>query len=153
MRHSQPAGVAIQEPWSGHRGHSKRGTVVVVVLPLIWCGGSTLWFSRCRSSASSTPAARGAKQCSASVKGAASSLVKVSTLSAGVRVVTERRKQAFTPWDHGLAGGEFSRRRWYGENAHSGRIGMLVKNRVCINPFCPRGALWKPWHAEAPAWL
>lgn len=42
-------------------------------------------------------------------------LVKVSTVSASVKVVTEGKRRALAPWDRGLAGGELSRRWWFGE--------------------------------------
>lgn len=75
-------------------------------------------------------------------------------LSAGVMVVTEGRGRALTPRDHRLAGGEFSRREWFGEITGAGRIGYAGKSqRVHINPLCIWSALWKPWLAETPAWL
>lgn len=69
-------------------------------------------------------------------------LAKVSTRSAGVMVVTEGRARVFIPRDYRLAGGEFSRREWFGEVTGSGRIGYAGKSQqVHVNPLCIWSAL------------
>lgn len=81
-------------------------------------------------------------------------LLKVSTLSAGVRVVTKGRRRAFAPRGHGSAGGKFSRRAWFGEMLVLGEQDMLenkctfthsASGQPCGKPLAGTslaGALW-----------
>lgn len=127
-----------------HRDHRKRCAVAVLVFLLLrYCGGSTLWFSWCRSSASCTPAARGAKRCSqqGQKEQPPVQLVKVSTLSADGDWGKKSSLLRTKAWQEmGSAEGSGWGDNWFGKN----RVCWKKANKCTLTLSAsgqPRGSL------------